>query len=252
MTYEIRPANPRAAAFTRRGRPGGVNGIHQIQIHATRGPVKMDQQVQATENWFAQQPDRGGWGSSADFVVGPDRRRGGQIVIAQFGDWMRTFGSWSAGYGGGGAATEYGAAEVGVAIEVAQPDNDTPFTPETVDAVVWLCGQINDALEDAGGIPIPAVHLGFWDQRRARPVPRGYIGHDELANGRKLGKSDPGKLWDWSAFIDAVARETDVRPPPPPLTRVQHTMAAWTGRAEAVPVGWRGDAAEYQLFVKEK
>jgi N-acetyl-anhydromuramyl-L-alanine amidase AmpD len=206
MTYKIRAASPAPAKFTRRGRPGGIRSVAQIQIHATRGATAMDLQVQATEGWFAQQPDRGGWGGSADFVVGPDRRAAGEIVIVQFGDWRRTFSSWSAGYGGSGAATEYGAAEVGVAIEVAQPDNSTPFTPATVEAVAWLCAQISNALEDEGVSRIPRRHIAHWSQRRAETVPRGYIGHDELANGIKLVKSDPGRLWDWSAFLGAVGR----------------------------------------------
>ena len=203
----IRPASPPPAAFTRRGRPGGAANIHQIQIHATRGPVPMDRQVMATENWFSGQPDRGGWGSSADFVVGPDERVGGEVVIVSFGDYLRTFSSWSAGYGSFGAAQEWGAAEVGVAIEVAQPDNETSFTAETVAAVVWLCEQINLGISGAGGDPIPAAHITHWDQRRDTPVPRGYIGHDELANGVRLGKTDPGKMWDWPGFLALLTPE---------------------------------------------
>jgi hypothetical protein len=212
MAFAIRQANPAPAAFTRRGRPGGASNIHQIQIHATRGATTLDKQVQATENWFSSQPDKGGWGSSADFVVGPDSRESGKMVIVQFGNWIRQFSSWSAGYGAGGAATEWGAAEVGVAIEVAQParfdgtnylpgDSDVAFNNELMEAVAWLCNHINDELVKNGGTRIPSVHLPYWNQLRSNAVPRGYIGHDDLANGRKLGKTDPGKMWTWAHFI---------------------------------------------------
>lgn len=243
MTYTIRQANPKPAAFTRRGRPGGARGIHQMQIHATRGPVPIDRQVQATENWFSQQPDRGGWGSSADFVVGPDRRVGGKVVIVQFGDWLRTFGSWSAGYGGLGAAREWGAAEVGVAIEVAQPDNSTAFTTETLEAVTWLCGEINRELVAAGGVAIPPVHLPYWDQLRTKPVPRGYLGHDELANGRKLGKSDPGRMWNWDTFIAGLAPESPGLSPA--VTNLEAALAAYYDGVHPLPI--KDGAHRYEL-----
>jgi N-acetyl-anhydromuramyl-L-alanine amidase AmpD len=191
----------------------------------------MDRQVMATENWFSQQPDRGGWGSSADFVVGPDERVGGEVVIVSFGDPLRTFGSWSAGYGSFGAALEWGAAEVGIAIEVAQPDNNTAFTPETVDAVAWLCIELSKRLVAAGAEPVPAVHIDYWDQRRDAPVPRGYIGHDELANGVRLGKTDPGQMWNWPAFLSLVEGR-GVPTLSPPVTNYKAAIAAWRGGVE--------------------
>lgn len=241
MTYEIRHATPPPAAFTRRGRPGGVGEIHQFQIHATRGPTTMERQVAATENWFANGPDRGGWGSSADFVVGPDYRVGGRMAIVQFGNWWRTFGSWSAGYGSRGASVEYGAAEVGIAIELAQPDAATPFTPETIQALAWLCGTLNEQIVSRGGTAIPPKHLDTWDQRRDRPVPRGYIGHDELENGRKLGKSDPGDLFPW-AQLGALLEPERL---PPVLSRREAFMAVWFNGSKPVRVENRRDVYEF-------
>ncbi len=217
-----RPASPLAAAFTRRTRRGAITRIDQFQLHATRGPVAMDLQVQATENWFANQPDRGGWGSSSDFVVGPDHRLNGGIAIVQFGGWRTTFSSWSAGYGSRLplGLYEYGAAERGIAIEIAQPprrvggvyvpgDSDVPFTPETVEAVAWLCRTLNHELVAAGGMAIPAVRIPRWNQLRGS-VPRGYIAHEDLANGAKLGKTDPGTMWPWEQFLALVRGEDAV------------------------------------------
>lgn len=257
--YDIRFASPTQAAFTRRGRPGGASNIHQIQIHATRGPTTLETQVAATENWFANQKDRGGWGSSADFVVGPDSRVGHEIVIVQFGNWLRTFGSWSAGYGGGGAPTEYGAAEVGVAIEVAQPpkwdeirqrwvggDSDAPFAQETVDAVAWLCRHINRELEEAGGSAIPTTRLASWDQKRSAPIPRGYIGHEDLANGMRLGKTDPGQMWDWPVFLREVGDIED-NSMSPPITKLKGALHVWNNGATPLPRDVSWDRYEFRM-----
>lgn len=225
LTYTIRPADPKPAKFTRRVRPDGAKAIHQIQIHATRGPTANDLQVQATENWFAQQPDRGGWGSSADFVIGHDRRENGEIVIVEFGDWLRTFGSWSAGYGSN-STQEYGAAELGVAIEVGQRSTADGYSEETIAGLVWLCRQINDRIVDAGGKRVPPQRIEEWNQRRDAFVPRGYIGHEDLANGKKLGKTDPGSSFPWDDFLGRLDRAE----PTPPHPEVIVTKAGMDGR----------------------
>lgn len=197
--FSIRDANPSPLAITRRPR---TTPIEQIQWHATRGVASHYRQVEATENWFANPAnDLGGWGGSADFVVGPDWRIGGAIAIVQFGDWINTFSSWSAGAGGTG--TLY-AAECGVAIEVAQSAALEAFSPETIEACAWLVGVINETLRGAGQPEIPPVHIPRWDQLPAEPIPRGHIGHDELANGRKLWKTDPGPLFPWGELLSRL------------------------------------------------
>lgn len=258
MTRTIRPAYPKPLSITRRPRRGGAAAIHQIQLHATRGPTTLERQVAATENWFSnpapfpQGNDHGSWGSAADFLLGPDYRSGGGIVIVQFGNWLKGFGSWSAGFGARGTAVEYGAAEFGVAIEIAQAprqehgkympgDSDQPFSDELVIAVAWLCEHINDELDKVGVQRVPPVHINGWSQQLSDGIPRGYIGHEELANGRKGGKSDPGRMWDWPAFMELLQHE----PEPPPfvpiprkLTRRQAAITAYVHGA--VPVRFDG------------
>lgn len=213
-TYSLERADPQPCAFTRRER---TLPISQVQIHTTRGPgVPEDRQLAATVNWFADcDPfptgnDRGGWGGSADFVVGPDAAQGGRIRILEFrnalGGWEATYGSWSAGYGSRGSAREYGAAEVGVAIEIAQQRPGDPIDPRSIDATAWLCREvILPRVVALGHPPIPATRITNWTQTRARPVPRGFIGHEDLENGRKLGKSDPGPMFPWTEFLRLVA-----------------------------------------------
>jgi hypothetical protein len=210
---DIRLASP-PRSFTRR--PRDASGIRQIQWHATRGATSMDRQVSATESWFASPANnRGGWGGSADFVVGPDHRVGGRVVIVQFEDPWNSFGSWSA-------------------IEVAQPAgrdrlgnytgaadaNFEQYTEETIDACLWLVGHINGTLVARGIEPVPPVWIDEWDQARGQPVPRGHIGHEDLANGKKLGKHDPGHLFPRGAMMASL-----IRPPTPDLANLDRLMS---------------------------
>ncbi|MCR4339180.1 MAG: N-acetylmuramoyl-L-alanine amidase [Gemmatimonadaceae bacterium] len=229
----LRNANPSPLAQTRAVR--NPQDIAQIQWHATRGKTTMGRQVMATENWFASHlnllnPDGSyrGWGGSADFVVGPDIiRAGGDVVIVAFGDVIRSWSRWSAGYGG---ADTLPAAQYGIAIEVAQPagkrngvyvDDAGPdvvfeeFTPETIEACAWLVRHVNEALVREGLSEIPSVWVGDWDQLPDQPVPRGHIGHDTMAAGRKYGKSDPGSLFPLSTIFELLRK-----PPPPTVEQV--------------------------------
>jgi N-acetyl-anhydromuramyl-L-alanine amidase AmpD len=192
--------------------------------------------------------------------VGPDFREADRIVIVQFGNWLRTFSSWSAGYGSLGATQEWGAAEVGVAVEVAQPakfqageyvpgDSDVPFSDELVEAVAWLCRHINQELEAAGGLAVPTTHIEQWNQRHHDPIPRGYIGHDELANGLKLGKTDPGQMWDWPLFLRQVGTVVDDSMSPP-LSKLDAGFAAW--RLGVVPQPRTAAADMYELRIKRR
>ncbi len=207
---------PKQQSVIRRSRVNGVDDIHQIQIHSTRGPTDTDRQLQATVNWFASientQNSSGhskGWGASADFVVGRESRiDGNPVTIVQFGDWMKTYGSWSAGWGSS-YSTQHGAAKYGVAIEVAQRNLNDEFDPEVMTVVADLCRYIDETLKSKGHDGIPTERILSWDQERSTIIPRGYIGHEDLANGVKLGKSDPGPEWDWEDFFNLVSNETE-------------------------------------------
>lgn len=261
MTYQILTANPRPIRVTRRPRRGGGESIKQIQIHATRGASPMRTQIQRTVSYFANNrawPDgnnHGSWGGSADLLVGPDDA--GEIQIIQFGNWLSTFSSWSAGFGGRGPSYEYGAAEVGVAIELSQPprlaggryqggDSDVPFTDETMDALVWLCEHINSTLEAAGHQPILAQRIPRWDQQLGEPIPLGYIGHEDLANGLRGGKTDPGMMFDWPWFMAKMsagpAGQVVMSPRP---DRLEVAMRAWT--AGSAPLPMDGNVRRYEV-----
>lgn len=250
--------------MTRRPRRGGALAVVQGHIHATRGPVPMELQVQATMNWLGNNRphphgnNHGAWGASADYVIGPHE---GQTVIVQFGDWLKTFSSWSAGFGNPGPSMQYGAAEHGVAIELAQPptmvdgvyvggDSDVPFEEETLDALTWLVGHINETLDSAGAAAIPPTRLSYWGQRLDEPVPAGWVGHEDLDNGRARGKSDPGAMFDWQRFIAAIDSTDAPGLLSPPLGNYAATIATW--RNGVTPLPMDGRQPRYELRPRRK
>ncbi len=170
-----------------------------IVIHATRGPVAPELQYDATVNWCVR-PSAAvvakrrvqRWGPMADFVVGA---RG---EVGQFGDYRTERANWAAGFGGS-SRTTYGADEHAIAIECAQSSALEDYTGACVEAAAALCrGTLVPEFN------IAVTLIDFWDQRRDTAVPSGFSGHDRCANGRRLGKTDPGPKWPWDAFLDLV------------------------------------------------
>lgn len=164
-----------------------------IIIHATRGNARPEAQYQATINWVTMKSVKrrlAGWNSMTDFVVGA------QGKIAAIGDWQTTRSNWSAGKGTLAWWRQYGADEHGIAIELAQTDKLEPMTEECLDSAADLCFALCTEFS------IPVVHLPFITQLKNQSIPGGLVGHDETANGRKWGKSDPG--WsdaEWNSFL---------------------------------------------------
>lgn len=188
-------------AYARRPRS---RPISLVAIHATRGFAPMGAQFDATVNHFRTVPDLGGWSSGADVLVGAAGE------IAEFGDWRATHAAFAAGYGFYGASIEYAVDEVALSIEVAQPAATVdgvyvngpglfePFTDAAIQALADFLRPIVREFE------IPLVNVGYWDQRRTAPIPRGFIGHDQTANGRRLGKSDPGALFPYEELFRRI------------------------------------------------
>lgn len=178
-------------------------------IHATRGHVSNAQQDEATVNFFGGVADYGGWCPTADCLVAADDDRA--WVFERSLEALRSWrSSWSAGYGSIGPSQEWGADELGIGIEIGESDAREGYTDATVRRVAWLCAQIQQRL----GFSLPEEHIGAWDQLRAKGIPRGYIGHEDLANGKKGGKTDPGSEWPWDTFLRYVAEEKHVAQSP--------------------------------------
>jgi hypothetical protein len=179
-------------------RPPGASP-RLIIVHATRGANTQAAQYSATRNWFNSDANRGrnpdgspaDWGGSAHLVIGHDGR------LCRFIDDAHTA-HYSAGFGSKPAPLGWSADDWGLSMELAQSDKQEPFTHATLEraalqAAIWC--QVFD---------IPAVHLGHIQQDAPGPGAFGIVGHDELENGRKLGKTDPGALFPWPQFIARV------------------------------------------------
>jgi len=169
--------------------------ISLICIHATRGDAPMDVQYQATVDWFTRAPNLGGFGPTADIVIGAQGER------AEVVGWRETHSAFAAGYGGKGSILQYAVDEVAIAIEVAQPAWQEPYTDAAIAELVEFLRPI------VAEFQIPLVHVGYWDQDRYADVPRGFLGHEDTANGNRLGKSDPGPLFPWDELFNRLAAQ---------------------------------------------
>ena len=183
----------------------------QIQVHSTRGRTTPGKQVTSLLNWFSRADgDLGGWGSSADYAVGPydadapSRENGPVSTVVLSENPHDQFASWAAGYGGRGPAHEWGAGETSYSVEVAQSQAREAYSDKIYTELAELVLAINEEHRRRGWRTIPLVHIPFWDQRRDRPVPAGFTTHEGCENGRKLGKTDPGDEFDFPRLFARV------------------------------------------------
>lgn len=196
MSTEVQ--DRRVPAHTRRARPV-ADAIDLIIIHATRGDAPATAQFGATVNWFFASPDFGGWGPTADALAGARGEKAVFTRLGNAGEYRTRHGSFSAGYGAHGSAREFSADERGYAIEIAQSAALEDYTDAAIAAAADLARPIVLAHN------IPLVRITYWSQLRDERVPRGFIGHDDTANGRKTGKSDPGAKFPWGRFFQLIA-----------------------------------------------
>ncbi len=177
--------------------------IKYIIIHSTRGPTTNELQYRATINWFSNPTNKSGrapfyWGSSADYVVGHTG------LVAKANVNLRTSrANWSAGWGG--EISAYPADRYGISIELAQATVNTPFTARQMAALIDLCRKLGVQFT------IPPRRIRTLTQNEPT-IPRGYVGHEDTANGKKTGKTDPGPRFPWDWFIEEVA-STGTTPP---------------------------------------
>jgi N-acetyl-anhydromuramyl-L-alanine amidase AmpD len=123
-------------------------------------------ELEGTLNWFARKDTR----VSSQWVIG---RRGEKVRVIP-DEWQ----SWHAGEHNG----------VAFGIELEQGVETDGFTPVQISALVTIC---RGYMVDYG---IPAV---FDPDMTAS----GFLGHEDSPQGRRVGKSDPGGLFDWPAFL---------------------------------------------------
>lgn len=176
-----------------------------VIVHATRGANTQAAQYAATKGWFNSTGNGSaaqGWGGCATIVIGQD----GQLC--RFMDEAREVPRFSAGYGSYSEPNGWCADYWGLSMELAQSAAQEDFDPRTIEraalqTATW-CKQYG----------IDPVHRQYFDQRGAMPAQTGIVGHDELENGRKLGKTDPGPKFPWQQFMARVSFYMGTAPAP--------------------------------------
>ncbi len=223
--------------------------LAMIIKHSTRGQGAQGAQAGATINWFSDSrafprgSSHGSWGSSALAVIGVDPN---EPLLTRFhsGSVLDVRPTWAAGYGGLGPRLEYGADELGASIEYAQSASQEPYRPEQYVAGGTWCAWIRADQRARGQDPVPLVRLGRWRQLRGQPIPRGFLGHEDTQNGVKLGKTDPGPLFDYDRLFAAVRGAERGAAEDVARGRVPAEAAAAAGSAEAAALAARVAALE--------
>ena len=72
-----------------------------------------------------------------------------------------------------------------------------PFTPEQIDSLAQLTAELAERYQ------FPVERIPFLSQTGTPP--RGICTHEDSANGRKTGKTDPGPMFPWAQFLTAAA-----------------------------------------------
>lgn len=186
--YLVRPATGRIP-WGVKSMPNRGDVIAGAMIHATRsGASGLYDDGPGTENW-GMSPNNGsaakGWGSFWDRLV---FRTGTRVVCT---DVDHEYASWTAGYGGSGT---WAAGVYYIQYEVSQSRIDQPFSEESIDSLAEAIA------EDSIKYDFPLERIPYLSQ--VGPRPRGIATHEGSANGRKLGKTDPGPLFPWGEFLE--------------------------------------------------
>lgn len=144
----------------------------RVIIHATRSGVSMNpSEFNGTLNWFASPASQ----VSAHWVIGRDGRKA-RVVPDNAIAWH---------------AAEHNDA---FGIELEQGAESDGFTEKQVDSLLEISRHY---IVEYGVEP---VHIQDITQS-------GFVGHQETPQGLRVGKSDPGSLFNWGAFIASLEED---------------------------------------------
>lgn len=167
-------------------------GVRIVIIHCTRSGVSMNpSEFDGTLNYMAQPGT-----TSSHWVIARDGRKA-RVVLDNRQAWHASEDNDNA----------WG-------IEIEQGVEDDGFTPEQIAALVQVCEGYRD---DFG---VPVYHA-------QDSTSGGFVGHQETAQGRRYGKSDPGHLFPWDDFMRALA------PAPAPAAAIAGVGIHFTDGSDA-------------------
>lgn len=153
-----------------------IEAVRLVLIHASRGPAALELQYEATKNWQLSPANRfesGGetWAAISSRIIGHDGRH--CLVIPD--DW---FPAYSAGH----------MDPLAVSFELAQPDDATAFAAATLERAALETARLCRRY----AIPPRVLDWVSADNHEAPGIAR----HDRSDNGRRWGKSDPGRWFE--------------------------------------------------------
>jgi hypothetical protein len=195
MNANAFPRRPIAARNAWLARPlaGRGSAIAGIMLHATRSGRVQPDEGERTERWFANPQnivrDDPPWGSFCDLLILKD---GTQVACTA---WEDEYAAWGAGYGGSGT---WAAGIPYLQVELPQGTPSEPFGEASVASAAAFAAEMSARYR------FPLERIAFLEQ--VGEPPRGIATHEGSANGRRLGKSDPGPLFPWETFL-SLARE---------------------------------------------
>src|SRR5262245_15482122 len=178
LTPPAAPARPNVTTLDTPYTSGRRQTTDGIVIHATRGNGETPQaEFEWTQRWFGQNP----YQVSANAVIGPD----GTIAMPR--DW-----DLITHHAGENNATKFG---IELAQSAADSARNVPYTDAQYQSLGWLLGELTKRY----GIPLDREHV---------------VGHEELEQGRRQNKTDPGPNFDWNRALQlGTATMTPVQMP---------------------------------------
>lgn len=168
-------------------RSGRWMGIRGVMIHTTRGGRTEGDDGPGTEGWMSHPENKG---AAWDGLI----YESGQQVKCMHWE-LDEEPKWAAGYGD--YPGTWSAQDFYLHFEIGQGTVNDPISKESFEsAAQWVAEVFVDAGYDADEVTI----ISYLRQTAGTEPPVGICFHDQSANGRKLGKSDPGHMFDRLAF----------------------------------------------------
>ena len=166
--------------------------IRGVMLHETRSGSPEIEDGGSAENWFGSPANaRGGnpptWCSMTEVLIW---EMGDQVIYT---DHRNQYAAWTAGWGEFYTGT-WPAGKFYIQIEIAHGTGVEPYNPTQLDSVAQLVAEYSIEYK------FPLVKIPFLYQTE-NPKPRGIATHKDSANGKKLGKTDPGSAFPWSEFL---------------------------------------------------
>jgi len=177
--------------------PGRGKQIRGVFIHSTRSGNSGGDDGPGTENWANNPANPGAFWDALIY------ENGQQVKCT---NWERDEQPlWAGGQGDGNT---WSAQENYIHLEFAQGLISDPFTPAQMESgAQWIAEMAR-----VHGFPVQRIE--FLAQTGPRPY--GLCDHEHSANGRKLGKSDPGPQFGWAALIERINEINRPEPVPEP------------------------------------